>query len=136
MPPLRRLTFQSLIRPSNLPNFDAETLIKYVKPLGAQISPTLRYVRFLPNPQRYRGYGQEGGETFVYYHRQEQELRKWWIQFTGKEGNWMYEQDRTPHVHPPRCMWNPIGRLGRERHCRCTGGERYWAPGRESRPRE
>ena len=80
-------------------------------------------MRYLPHPNRFRGHGRAGGRTFVYYHRQTPEFGKWWMRFVDKEGNWMYEQDRTPHVRPPRAMGHPIGRVGRERDCRCTGGE-------------
>ena len=45
-------------------------------------------------------------KTYVYYHRQESVLGKWWIQFVDREGDMMYEDDRTPCIHPPRNSGN------------------------------
>ena len=46
-----------------------------------------------------------GGRTYVYYHRQTPMFGKWWIQMVDREGEWMYEEDRTPCIYPPR---NPV----------------------------
>ena len=114
MPHLRRITFQSLSRPCThnghqLHNFDAEKLIKYVKPLGHQISPSLRYMRYLPLVNKWRGHGRMGGRTYVYYHRQTPMFGKWWIQMVDREGEWMYEEDRTPCIYPPRNPEHVVG---------------------------
>lgn len=103
---MRGMTFLLLNRPINadgtyLSEFDALGFHRWLDFLSEYVPSTLRYVRY----RHWCMKSYKGGDyprTTGYYNRQTPVEGNWWIKFVDQKADMMYEDDRTPEIHPAR----------------------------------
>ena len=94
---LKKITFFSLRQPHPLPDYHTAHVRALIASLGDKVPANLKLVRYMPPDPQYR---HPCEKIEVDYHRETPVEGNWWMGLPSKEGEQIFEEDRTPRIVP------------------------------------